>query len=79
MNAFLQALNVMDCNEIVVLQLSDEIFVGLNSELIKSMVKDEKTDFYCGVTLEDNPQKIKNNFSEALQCLLSCWLQKFCS
>ncbi len=63
MNAFLQALNVMDCNETVVLQLSDEIFVNLNSEQIKSMLKDEKTDFYCGVTLEDNPQKIKNNFS----------------
>jgi dTDP-glucose pyrophosphorylase len=27
------------------------------------MLKDEKTEFYCGVTLEDNPQKIKNNFS----------------
>lgn len=62
-NAFLQALSVMENDEAVVLQLSDEIFVDLKSEQIKSMIKDEKADFYCGVTPEDNPQKIKNNFS----------------
>ena len=58
MNAFLQALSVMGNDEAVVLQLSDEIFVDLKSEQIRSMIKDEKADFYCGVTPEDNPQKI---------------------
>ena len=59
MNAFLQALNAMTCNETVVLQLSDEIFVDLKSESIKGLIEAEKADFYCGVTLEENPQKIK--------------------
>ena len=63
MNAFLQALNAMTCYETVVLQLSDEIFVDLKSESIKGLIEAEKADFYCGVTLEENPQKIKNNFS----------------
>ncbi len=63
MNAFLHALNAMTCYETVVLQLSDEIFVDLKSESIKGLIEAEKADFYCGVTLEENPQKIKNNFS----------------
>lgn len=63
MNAFVQALNVVDCDETIVLQLSDEIFIDLKTEDIKNMVKAEKADFYCGVTPEDNPEKIKNNFS----------------
>jgi dTDP-glucose pyrophosphorylase len=62
-NAFMQALNVMDCNEPVILQLSDEIFVNLNVEAIKNAFKAEDVDFYCGVTSENNPEKIKNNFS----------------
>ncbi len=63
MNAFLQALNVMNCSETVVLQLSDEIFIDLETDAIKNAIKTENVDFYCGVTLEDNPEKIRNNFS----------------
>ena len=63
MNAFLQALNVMNCSETVVLQLSDEIFIDLETDAIKNAIKTEKVDFYCGVTLEENPDKIRNNFS----------------
>ena len=63
MNAFLQALNIIDSNETVVLQLSDEVFVNLNTETIKGILKTEKSDFYCGVTYEENPEKIRNNFS----------------
>lgn len=63
MNAFLQALKVMSLEETVVLQLSDEIFIDLETEAIKEAIKTEKVDFYCGITLEENPEKIKNNFS----------------
>lgn len=63
MNAFLQALNIIDNNETVILQLSDEIFVSLNIDAIKDILRTEKSDFYCGVTYEENPEKIRNNFS----------------
>ena len=63
MNAFLQALKVMECNETVVLQLSDEIFIDLEIDAIKNAIKTENIDFYCGVAFEENPEKIKNNFS----------------
>lgn len=62
-NAFIKALNVINDDETVVLQLSDEIFVNLKTEAIKNALEIEKNDFYCGVTFEENPQKIKNNFS----------------
>lgn len=63
MNAFLQALNVIDCSETVILQLSDEIFIDLETDSIKNAIKAESVDFYCGVTFEENEEKIKNNFS----------------
>ncbi len=62
-NAFVQALKVIDENETVILQLADEIFVDLKIESIKNALKSEKSDFYCGVTFEENEEKIKNNFS----------------
>ena len=62
MNAFVEALNVMDCDDTVILQLSDEIFIDLKVEEIqKALQKD--FDFYCGITFEDDIEKIKNNFS----------------
>lgn len=63
MNAFLQSLKELDCNETVVLQLSDEIFIDLETDAIKCAIKTENADFYCGVTFEENEEKIKNNFS----------------
>ena len=63
MNAFMEALNGMECNETVLLQLSDEILVGLNTEEIKVALKNSEIDFYCGITQEENIEKIKNNFS----------------
>lgn len=62
-NAFVQALKEIKDNETVILQLSDEIFIDLNTEFIKNELKEENYDFYCGVTPEENEQKIKNNFS----------------
>lgn len=62
-DAFVQALDVTDCKETAVLQLSDEIFVDLQADSIKGMVEKNEYDFYCGVTPEENPEKIKNNFS----------------
>ena len=62
MNAFVEALMVMDCDETVILQLSDEIFIDLKFEEIKKALQKD-FDFYCGITFEDDAQKIKNNFS----------------
>lgn len=62
MNAFVEALNVMDCDETVILQLSDEIFIDLKVEEIKKAIQKD-FNFYCGITFEDNIEKIKNNFS----------------
>ncbi len=62
-DAFVQALKIVDSDESVILQLSDEIFIDLNTKFIKNAVKEENFDFYCGVTPEENQQKIKNNFS----------------
>ncbi|MBQ8765439.1 MAG: NTP transferase domain-containing protein [Clostridia bacterium] len=61
-NAFVQALKVIDDNETVILQLSDEIFADLKADEISNMIEAKKADFYCGITTENNPQKIKNNF-----------------
>ena len=62
MNAFVEALNVMDCDDTVILQLSDEIFINLKFEEIKKALQKD-FDFYCGITFENDIQKIKNNFS----------------
>ena len=62
MNAFVEALNVMDCDDTVILQLSDEIFLDLKTEEIKKALQKD-FDFYCGITFENDIQKIKNNFS----------------
>lgn len=62
-NAFMQVLNIIECDESVVLQLSDEIFTDLKTETIKNAIETEEFDFYCGVTIEENAEKIKNNFS----------------
>lgn len=62
-NALVQALKVIDNDDTVLLQLSDEIFVELNIEAIKNELEAESFDFYCGITTEENPEKIKNNFS----------------
>lgn len=62
-NAFVQALASMCQDEAIILQLSDEIFIDLKTEQIKKCIKDELYDFYCGITYEDNPEKIKCNYS----------------
>ncbi len=62
-NAFVQALDIMSDDENVILQLADEIFVGLKAENIKALTNEMSYDFYCGFTYENDPEKIKNNFS----------------
>ena len=62
-NAFTQAVDVIGCEETIILQLSDEIFTDLKVEKIKSYIETENYDFYCGITYEDDPDKIRNNFS----------------
>ncbi len=62
-DALVQALKVIDPDKTVILQLADEIFVNLDTKEIKNALKTEKFDFYCGITTEENAEKIKNNFS----------------
>lgn len=62
-NAFVHALDVIINDEDVVLQLADEIFIDLKAENIKTLISKMAYDFYCGITYESNPEKIKNNFS----------------
>lgn len=62
-DAFVQALDGVGGDKTIILQLSDEIFVDLEAEAIADIIKAENSDFYCGVTPEENPEKIKNNFS----------------
>ena len=62
-NAFMRAISCIDSDVSVVLQLSDEIFIDLKIKEIKNAIASKKYDFYCGVTNEDDAEKIKNNFS----------------
>ena len=62
-NAFVQALNIINCDEPIILQLADEIFVKLNTEAVRNAFKTENIAFYCGVTPDENVDKIRNNFS----------------
>ena len=62
-DALVQALKVIDDDKTVVLQLADEIFIELNTQAIKNELETKNFDFYCGITLEENEEKIKNNFS----------------
>lgn len=65
-HAFMQALNAMPRTEPVLLQLADEIFANPAIELIKKTVDIGKYDFYCGVTIEDDFEKIRQNYSVAV-------------
>ena len=62
-NAFMRAVSCIDSDASVVLQLSDEIFIDFKIKEIKKAIASKKYDFYCGVTNEDDAEKIKNNFS----------------
>ena len=63
MDAFVQAINIAGCEETVILQLSDEIFYDLKIDEIKKLAESGANNFYCGVTYEDDTEKIKKNFS----------------
>ncbi len=62
-NAFIQAVNIVGCDEPVVLQLSDEIFINFKGSEMKNCIETDLYDFYCGITFEDNPEKIRRNYS----------------
>lgn len=61
-DAFVKALNTINDHKSVILQLSDEIFANLKDKEIRKMLKENNADFYCGITRESNPEKIKGNF-----------------
>lgn len=60
-NAFVHALKYIDCG--AVLQLSDEIFINMKYGKIKECITASNFDFYCGVTFENDTDKIRKNFS----------------
>lgn len=62
-NAFVQALKHMSSIDDIILQLADEIFVDFKSEAVKKLINADEYDFYCGVTYEENEEKIKANYS----------------
>ena len=65
-HAFVQALNAIPAEKSVVLQLADEIFIDFHTDRIKSTLKAAEYDFYCGITFEDDFEKIRTNYSVAV-------------
>lgn len=65
-NALVRAARFIEEAEDVVLQLADEFFVNLKTQLIQETVSTTCYDFYCGITCEDDPLKIKQNYSVEL-------------
>lgn len=63
MNAFVQAIDVLGSDETIIFQLSDEVFTDLKVADIKKCLQDREYDFYCGITFEDDADKIRNNYS----------------
>ena len=66
MGALLQALPMVG-QEDMLLQLADEVFVDLKTESIKELIAQPNADFHCGITYEADPDKIKHNFSVAVE------------
>ena len=50
------------CDTGAVVQLSDEIFINLNTNLIKSF-QNQNADFLCGIIHEPEQERIKENYS----------------
>lgn len=62
-NALVQALPFLPEGEDVCLQLADEVFFDLKTEAIKDSLAEMGFDVYCGITIEENPEKIMQNYS----------------
>ena len=62
-NALFQAIAYVPEGENICLQLADEILIGLKAENIKLSISTRHSDFYCGITLEEDPERIKQNYS----------------
>lgn len=62
-HALICAISQLLTDECIVLQLADEVFSDFNSEAIIATVEKKEYDFYCGITYEDNKEKIKTNYS----------------
>ena len=62
-NALVHGISSVEGDEDIILQLADEVLVGLKAADIRNVMLQSEYDFYCGVTFEDDENKIKNNFS----------------
>ena len=74
-NAFIQAIKVIPSHKDVVLQLADEIFVNFDVNSVQKYIDNTDYIFSCGITYENNPDKIKSNFSIDLnenQTIIKC-------
>ncbi len=61
-NAMVQVLKAVESDD-VILQLADEIFIGFRADGIKRIIGSDEHDYCCGITYEDEPEKIKANYS----------------
>ena len=61
-DALVSALDKVNSDSAVTL-LADEIFIGFKSQDIRNYIQDPDFDFYCGFTYENDPEKIKRNYS----------------
>ncbi|MBR2591179.1 MAG: NTP transferase domain-containing protein [Clostridia bacterium] len=50
------------CDTGAVVQLSDEIFINVNADFLKSF-HNQTADFLCGIIKEKEPERIKENYS----------------
>ena len=74
-HGLMQALKILEQEEDVLLQLSDEIFADLKTEAILDSICGGEYGFLCGVVPEEDPEKIKRNYSVELGSsgvLLNC-------
>ena len=74
-HALMCAVTAREIDEPIVLQLADEIFINLKTERILQCIHAGEYDFFCGVTPEDDPAKIKANYAvrtDADSILRSC-------
>lgn len=66
-NALMQAIEVAESDDII-LQLADEIFISFRADEVRRILSDDVLDFGCGITCEDDLQKIKANYSIETDC-----------
>ena len=66
-HALMQAVIQASLDAPILLQLSDEIILHLRSQDIENTIQAGRVAFFCGVTREENPDKIRGNYAVTVQ------------